>query len=191
MEIPLNKAPESPEERKILINEIIKQEEEFYAKSLGFIQRLMIERLLEKGFSLDDIEINKEYEVIVSETEKFVTSVDILIKLDGKVVFAIKCSPASIDSWQRFMLAFCRTVEYYQIPYAFITDSEEGRLMNILTGEVKETIDFPSKEDLLRELPNLKFIPYNEEKLAKERRILYAFDAIKCCPINVNAKCGQ
>ncbi|GAB6182341.1 hypothetical protein [Thermodesulfovibrio hydrogeniphilus] len=190
MEIPLKKTPETPEERKALIAEIIKQEEEIFAMSLGFLQKFMVEKLLEKGYSLNDIEINKGYEVIVSETEKFVTSVDILIRLDGKTVFAIKCTPASIDSWQRFMLAFCRTVEPYQIPFAFITDSEEGRLMNILTGEVKETMDFPSKEELMKELSNLKFIPYNEEKLPKERRILYAFDAIKCCPINVNVKCG-
>lgn len=182
MEIPLNKIPQTPEERKTLIGEIIKEQEELFAQSSGYIQRMTIEKLLDTGYGLDEIKINKSYEVIVSENEKFITSVDISILIEGKTVMAIKCTPASIDSWQRFMLAFCRVVEPYQIPFAFITDSEEGRLMNILTGEVIETMDIPSKEELMEKLSTVKFIPYEEEKLQKERRILYAFDAIKCCP---------
>ncbi|MCX7988948.1 MAG: hypothetical protein N2647_05865, partial [Thermodesulfovibrio sp.] len=96
MEIPLNKVPESPEERKALIGELIKQQEEFFTQSIGYIQRLVIENLIDKGYRLSEIEINKNYEVIVSEKEKFVTSVDILVILDGKTVLAIKCTPASI-----------------------------------------------------------------------------------------------
>lgn len=182
MEIPLNKVPESPEERKALIGELIKQQEEFFTQSIGYIQRLVVENLIDKGYRLSEIEINKNYEVIVSEKEKFVTSVDILVILDGKTVLAIKCTPASIDSWQRFMFAFCRVVESYQIPFAFITDSQEGRFIDILSGEIKETIEIPSKNELLRKISTIKFTPYNKEKLPKEKRILYAFDAIKCCP---------
>jgi len=182
MEIQLSKTPESPEERKKLIGDIIKEEEELFAQSIGYIQRLVIEKLINCGYKLSDMEINKGYEVIVSEKEKFVTSVDILLVIEGKTVFAIKCTPASIDSWERFMLAFCRVVEPYQIPFAMVTDGKEGRIIDVLTGEVKESMDIPSKEELLKVLPDIKFIPYSEERLPKERRILYAFDAIKCCP---------
>lgn len=182
MEIPLPKMPESPEERKILIGEIIKEQEELLSQSIGYIQRLTIENLIDRGYSIGDLEINKYYEVVVSEKEKFATSVDILVAIEGKTVIAIKCTPASIDSWQRFMLAFCRVVEPYQIPFAFITDSQEGRFMNILTGEVTETMEIPTKKELLNILSSIKFFPYDQEKLPKERRILYAFDAIKCCP---------
>lgn len=182
MEIPLNKTPESPEERKVLIGELIKEQEELFTQSIGYIQRLMVEKLISIGYSLSDIEINKNYEVFVSDKEKFITSVDLLIRLNDKTIFAIKCTPASIDSWQRFMLSFCRVVEPYQIPYAFITDGQEGRIMDVLSGEVRETMDIPSKEELQKSLPSLNFIPYSEEKLPKEKRILYAFDAIKCCP---------
>jgi len=182
MEIPLNKTPESPEERKELIGNVIRQQEELFAQSIGYIQRLTIQYLIECGYSLNDMELNKGYEVIVSEKEKFVTSVDILLKLKGKVIFAIKCTPASIESWERFMVAFCRVVESYQIPFAMVTDGQEGRIINVLNGEVKESMEIPSKEELIRLLPSLRFISYPSEKLPKERRILYAFDAIKCCP---------
>ncbi len=182
MEIPLNKAPESPEERQIMIAELIKEQEEKFAHSIGYIQRFMIENLTNKGYTLEDIEINKSYEVEVSENEKFVTSVDLLIKLNDKYVYAIKCTPASIDSWQRFMLAFCRVVESYQIPFAMITDGIEGRLINITSGEVLETMEIPNKEELQNLTSNIDFVPYSKDKLPKEKRILYAFDAIKCCP---------
>ncbi len=182
MEIPLGKKPESPQEREILIGEIIKQEEEIFLKNIGYLQRLMIDKLIDKGYVLSDMEINKIYEIIISEEEKFYPSVDLLIRLEDKIIFAIKCTPTSIDSWQRFMLAFCRVVEPYQIPFAFITNGEEGRLIDILSGEVKETSDFPKKELLLKLLPSINFTPYDVNKLPKEKRILYAFDAIKCCP---------
>ncbi|MGC9045507.1 MAG: type I restriction enzyme HsdR N-terminal domain-containing protein [Thermodesulfovibrio sp.] len=180
MYLPLNKTPDSPEERKELIGDILKQQEELFAQSIGYIQRLMIQYLIERGYTLDNIELNRGYEVVVSEKEKFITSVDILIRLQEKVLYAIKCTPANIESWERFMLAFCRVVEPYQIPFAMVTDGRQGRLINILTGEVKETMDIPKKEDLFAS--SLKFMPYPSEKLPKEKRILYAFDAIKCCP---------
>lgn len=182
MEIPLNKSPESPEEREALIGGIVKEQEEIFAQSIGYIQRLVIDKLLQLDYKLSDIEINKSYHVVVSEKEEFTTYVDILIVLEGKTLMAIKCTPASIDSWQRFMFAFCRVVEPYQIPYAFITDGQDGRLINILSGEVLETMDIPSRQELLSRISNIEFIPYDEIKLPKERRILYAFDAIKCCP---------
>lgn len=182
MDILLNKIPESPEERKALIGEFIRKQEELFANCIGYIQRLVIENLIERGYSPDDMEINKSYEVSVSEREKFSTSVDLIIRINEKAVLAIKCAYASIDSWQRFMLSFCRVVEPFQIPYAFITDGHEGRIIDILSGEVRETMDIPSKEDLIKLFPSLSFIPYSEEKLPREKRILYAFDAIKCCP---------
>ncbi|MEN2994013.1 MAG: hypothetical protein ABDH19_01530 [Thermodesulfovibrio sp.] len=182
MEIKLSKIPNSLEERKKLIEEIIKTEDELSARAIGYIQRLMIEKLIDLGYKLSEIHLNKKYEVIVSEREKFVTSVDILLIIDGKVLFAIKCTPASIESWERFMFAFCRVVEPYQIPFAFITDSKEGILIEILSGKVKQTMEFPPKDELLRKISYIEFIPYDKQKLQKEKRILYAFDAIKCCP---------
>ncbi len=182
MEIPLNKTPESVEERKELIGNIIKQQEELFAQSIGYIQRLMIEKLIDLGYEFSDIEINNGYEVIVSKKEKFVTSVDILLRLEGKVLYAIKCSPTSIESWERFMFAFCRVVEPYQIPFAMVTDGREGRIIDIIKGEVKDSMEIPKREELLQKLKSLNFVPYPEEKLHREKRILYAFDAIKCCP---------
>lgn len=166
-----------------LMGEFIKMQEKLFLQMTGYIQKLMIEYLINLGYKLNDIELNKSYEVIISDKEKFITSVDILLILEGKVVYAIKCAPASIDSWERFMLAFCRVVEPYQIPFAMITDGKEGRVIDVLTGKVKETLEIPKKEDLLNTLSSLSFIPCSEEKISKEKRILYAFDAIKCCPI--------
>lgn len=182
MEIKLHKSPESPEEREKLIGEVIKEQERLFMQNVGYIQRLTIQRLLELGYRLGDMEINKGYEIIVSEREKFVTSVDIVVSIEGKVIYAIKCSPVSIDSWERFMFAFCRVVEQYQIPFGIITDGQRWKTINVLTGEVKELLEIPAKEQLIKMIPSMEFVPYKEEKLPKEKRILYAFDAIKCCP---------
>lgn len=185
MEIKFDKSPESPEERKKLIEEVIKEQEKLFMQCVGYIQRLTIQRLLELGYSLSDMEINKGYEVIVSENERFVASVDIVVSIEGKTIYAIKCSPVSIDSWERFMFAFCRVVEQYQIPFGIITNGERWKTINVLTGEVKELLEIPTKEQLIKMMPSMEFIPYHKEKLPKEKRILYAFDAIKCPTCNL------
>lgn len=185
MEIPLNKIPESREERKELIGQLIQNQEQLFNQSMGYIQRCLIQKLFELGYTADDLELDKGYEVVISEREKFIASVDILIKLENKVVYAIKCTPASIESWERFMFAFCRVVEPYQIPFAMVTDSLEGRIINILTADVKSSMELPSKKDLLNVISQIDFVPYDKQKLAKEKRILYAFDAIKCCPTSI------
>jgi len=181
MEISLNKTPESPEERQKLIGEIIKEQEKIFAQSIGYIQEQMIQYILERGYIPQDIFINRRYEVIVSDKEKFTTFVDILICIEGKIIYAIKCTPASIESWERFMLAFCRVVEPYQIPFAMVTDGQEGRVIDVLTGEVKDSCEIPSREEVIKMLTSLNFVPYDEKKLSREKRILYAFDAIKSC----------
>ncbi|MEN2985828.1 MAG: type I restriction enzyme HsdR N-terminal domain-containing protein [Thermodesulfovibrionaceae bacterium] len=185
MKILLNKTPQSPEERKKIITEVIQKQEEAFIQNIGYIQRIMITYLQQLGYSLNnDMEINKCYEVVISEKEKFYTFVDILIKIEDKIIFAIKCTPASIESWERFMIAFCRVVEPYQIPFAMITDGQKGVVIDVLSREVKETMEIPTKAELLKIFTNLKFISYAPEKIHKEKRILYAFDAIRCCPIH-------
>ncbi len=180
--IALGKNPKSFEERKELLAKKIETEEYFFYHELTHIQKKVIEFLISaKGYTHGDIEVDKNFRVELPETSFSVTA-DIVVNLDNKRIFIIKCAINSLESWERHSIAFCRVVESYQIPYAVVTDSENARVLDAVSGKlISEGIDFiPSKEGIRQTIKQIAFCPYHKEKCEKEKRILYAFDVIKC-----------
>ncbi len=110
------------------------------------------------------------------------TAVDYLIKINGKRLMAIKCSPGALESRERHLISFARVVDDYQIPYALVTDGSQARLLDTLTGKLvsEGLISIPEKGQAGEMVETAKFIPYPPERMEKERRILLAFEAIKC-----------
>lgn len=180
--IPLGKIPISPEERQKLLAQRVEMEEYLLQFELTQVQRRVIEFLISaKGYAKDDIEVNKDFMVELPGVS-FNARADIVLKIDGKRFCIIKCVMSSLESWERHSIAFGRVVEPYQIPYAIVTDSEYARMLNVVNGElISEGMDaIPSKEEAERIIRETSFSPYPQDKAEKEKRILYAFEAIKC-----------
>lgn len=186
--IMLGKIPTSPEERKELIGKRVAMEDHLSNQGLSHVQAQVIDFLIsKKGYSNNDIETNVEFKVEMSGNPAcaaFDVKADIILKLNGKRFFLIKCVVNSPESWERHSVAFCRVVESCQIPYAAVTDAEIARVLDVINGKLLsiglDTI--PSKEEALHMFENTVFTPYSPEKSEKEKRILYAFDAITCAP---------
>ena len=180
--IDLGKVPSNPEERQELIAKRINMEEFYSASEISYIQRMVIDFLVsKKGYTINDSYINREFTINLADVS-FTTMADIAIKIEDKIIIVIKCVMNSLESWERHSMAFCRIVEPYQIPYAVITDGESVRILDVLSGEVVSgPMDLmPSREDLIKKLPQIVLCPFPREKCEKEKRVLYAFDAIKC-----------
>lgn len=180
--IPLGKIPTSPEERKELLAMRVEMEEYLSHIELTQVQRRVIDFLTSrKGYTLDDIEANIDFKVDLPDAS-FNARADIILKIDGKIFCVIKCVMSSLESWERHSIAFSRVVESYQIPYAIVTDSESARILDVIGGKlIAEGLDaIPSKNDALKVVQQTAFSPYPIERSEKEKRILYAFDAIKC-----------
>lgn len=178
----LEKVPESPDERNQLLAEHFEYRAYLESLKLTHIQKTVIEFLLaEKGFSPQNIEINKVFPIKIRDIE-FNTRADIILKIKDKNFAFVKCAINSLESWERFAIAFCRVVDSYQIPYALITDGENIRFINILTRMVSPgTLNvIPPINECESLMQDTVFKEYPEDRKEMEKRIVYAFEGIKC-----------
>lgn len=186
--IMLGKIPKSPEERKKLIGKRVEEEDHFSDLGMTQVQGRLIGFLTsEKGYSEKDLELDKSYTVLISDGAaglSFNVKADIVVRLNDTSFFIVKCVMSSMESWERHSAAFCRIVEPNQIPYAVVTDGEDARVIDAVSGKLLSLglASIPSKDEALLLLKETVFCPFPKERADKEKRILHAFDAITCSP---------
>lgn len=188
--IPLCKNPSSPEERKKLIGEKVSSEESIANSEIEQIRSRVLDFLMfQKGYCKIDLQENVFFKIELPDAS-FDVSADIIININNKNFMTLKCVPNSPESWERQSIAFCRTVNPYQIPYAVVTDGKDVRLLDIFKRKVESggLQIIPSKPEAEAVLNKIEFIPIPAGKLEKEKRILFAFEAINCSPSNAQSK---
>jgi len=169
-------------DRRKLIEEKILKRDENAQKTLALIREMVWNFLIhERGYFEKDIEVDRNFEIGVNEVMTG-TSVDYLITLNGKRFIVIKCSPGALDSRERHLISFARVVDSYQVPYAVVTDGIKARILDAVSGKlVSEGLQsLPDRSRAIEILKSTEFRPYPPERMEREKRILLAFDAIKC-----------
>lgn len=169
-------------DRRKLIEDKLKAADEKAERGLAAIREAMLEYLTAvKWYSAGEVEIDRPFSVeIGGETET--TSVDYIIAVNGRRLLAIKCSPGALESRERHLIAFARVVDPVMIPFAMVTDGMRGRLLDVSTGKViSEGLDsIPDKPHAVDLVAALPMAPCPAERLEREKRVLLAFDAIRC-----------
>jgi hypothetical protein len=169
-------------DRKKVVEEKIRKVEADRRESLRFIRELVRDFLIrEKGYADYEIETDAEFDIVLDDI-KITTSVDYILKINGKRFMAIKCSPGALESRDRHLISFARVVDSYQIPFAMGTDGSRARILDVLSGRLlSEGLDsVPEKDRADEMLRSMELIPYPVERMEREKRILLAFDSIKC-----------
>lgn len=180
--IDLGKTPESPEERVSLIARKVNMEDRLSGLQLTQVQARTVQYLIsEKGYNESDLEINRDFAVQMPECS-FSVRADIVVKVGEKRFIVIKCVMGSMESWERHSVAFGRVADEYQIPYAIISTGDEARLLCTADGSlVREGLDaIPSKKEAERMCGETAVSVCPPDKAGKEKRILFAFEAVKC-----------
>ncbi len=155
------------------------------------VARFLVEK---KGYAKEDIESRRQFQ-IKTETRIVNLNIDFIINLNQKRVFLIQCYPTALITREKFTLACARLIERYQIPFVAITDGFETEVFDVLTGKSlgNRLESIPPKSVLQRLFPELKFIPLEQGRVIKEKRILAAFDLLRCpgtcqiCPMDPSA----
>lgn len=179
----LGKAPETPEERQELLGKREFMESLVEKQALTQVQAVVVDYLLNaKGYAPEDLKVNHTVDLALADGTPFPATADVLVTIGGRPFLLVKCSMSSLASWDRHAVAFCRVGAGQQIPFAVITDGVEVRLISGLDGSVSEgeLAVIPSRAEALNVLAAVPPAGYPEEKSDRERRILYAFDAIRC-----------
>jgi len=140
------------------------------------IARFLVE---EKGYSKDDIDSRREIELTV-DGNRGTSRVDFLVRLSGKAFAVVIFGPGSLVSRERSTLAAARLIEDYAVPFAVVTNGKDAEVMETELGKViAEGLEaIPSKQEALGRIASLTFEKLPENRLEKERRILYAFDVL-------------
>lgn len=170
------------EDRDKLIQEKIKEEEFVEMMQLrGVKEKVWVILTKEKGFDPKEIEIDPEFKLTLSNCEATV-SIDFVVNLAQSSFMVIRCIPTAIESWERYVIAFARAVKDYQIPYAVVTDGENARILDVLSGSLvsKSLSGLFNRQEAINFIKDLKKIPCPVNRLEKEKRIIYAFEGIKC-----------
>jgi hypothetical protein len=170
------------EEREKKIKEKIGQEDFIEMMQLQGVRRSIWEFLTQqKGYDPKEIETDPQFRIVLSNCEA-VVSIDFIITISSSSFMVMRCVQSAIESWERYVIAFARAVKDYQIPYAVVTDGENARIYNMLTGSlVSDTIDgIPNRQEAEKQMMDFKKISCPEKRLEKEKRIIYAFEGIKC-----------
>ncbi len=176
------KLPEGFDNREEAIESIIKKEIEAGESELEIIKKGIAEFLLNnKGYSKEEIERDVEFDVVVGN-ERAKSRADFIVRISGKRLMIVKCSVGALVSRERQAIACARVMDSYQIPFAIVTDGNHATVLNTLTGEViSEGLEkIPSKDELKKMMEQIEFKELPSNRAEKEKRILLAFDAIKC-----------
>ena len=169
-------------DREKLIEARIKAEEEIKKIELSGIKQMILEFLIkEKQFKPEEIETDPEFRLTLGDRETKV-SMDFVVNLPSASLMVIQCSSSSLEAWERYVTAFARVVKDYQIPYAVVTDGDKARIIDVLTGTlIGESLgQLLNREEALNKMKDFKKIPCPANRLEKEKRIVYAFESIKC-----------
>jgi hypothetical protein len=145
------------------------------------IARIMVEK---KGFA--KIELAPRSYIDTLFTHHFVRStIDLTVSIRNKAFLIIRYGPGSLVSRERAAVAAARVLHPdYQIPLAVVTNGLEAELLDTATGKIlgNGLESIPDHAAALILLPTLTFLPKQEGlKLEREKRILNAFDAERCC----------
>ena len=143
-------------------------------------RKMMYFLLLEKkGYAAEEVERNVIFTLTLG-AETVQSSVDFLVTLNGKKSMAIKCSAGSLDSRERQAVAAARLLA---VPFAVVSDPEHAEFLDTVTGKmIGEGFGaVPIRDELLKLLATISPSHLSPERIEKEKRILLAFDAIRCC----------
>lgn len=166
--------------QKKAIESILKREDETIESELALIKQNTEKFLLEeKGYSKDEIETDIEFEVEI-ESNRCKSKADIIISIEGKRIILIKCFIGALVSRERHALSCARLIDSYQIPFTVVTDGINAEVLNTVSGEVisEGSESIPSKDEL--KTVQIEFKELSQNRVEKEKRILLAFDSIKC-----------
>lgn len=140
------------------------------------IARFLVEK---KGYLKDEIEVRRQITLAVAgKTGTF--KVDFVVRVVDKAFMIVIFGPGSLVSRERPAVAAARLVEGYEVPFAVVTNGEGAEVLETRSGKVVDEglQGIPSREEAIKRLQKITFGLLPEERLERDRRILYTFEVL-------------
>lgn len=161
-----------------ILNQEIEDGADLAAEARRTVEYLLLEK---KGYSREDVGKNIVFEVVLGK-DRFDSSVDFLVSVEGKKAMIIKCAAGSLSSRERQAVAAARLLGVPPIPIAVVADPVTAEVLDVMTGKVigEGFGSIPLRDQLVKVISEKPTTPLAPERVEKEKRILLAFDAIRC-----------
>ncbi len=178
----MSSADEQDVSRHMKIRDLLEQEladgEDLANEARNMIGFLLREK---KGYAPGDIRKGMAVEVVL-ESETAWSSLDYLVSIDGRKAMVIKCAAGSLGSRERQAVAMARVIASPPVPVAVVADPVTAEVLDAESGKVigEGFGAIPTKDQLRTVLVERTILPLDGRRLEREKRILLAFDAIKC-----------
>ncbi len=146
------------------------------------VERFLIEQ---KGFAKQDIEVDAPLELLIAG-EVYRSKIDLIVRVNGRRLMAIKCAAGSLGSREREILAASRLIDTYQIPFSMVSDGKTAIVLDTVSGQsIGEGLDAVfSKQDASEKLKTLEFLPFPEKRRDREKIIFRSYDSMN---VNVSS----
>jgi len=176
---PAEKDPVREAKIRDILQEELRDGEDLANEARQLIGYLLREK---KGYDPGDVRKDLAFEVRLG-SETAWSSADFLVSVDGRTTMIIKCAAGSLDSRERQAGAAARVIASPPLPVAVVADPVTAEVLDVETGKVtgEGFGAIPTKEQLRSIVAEKAMAPLDPKRLEKEKRILLAFDAIKCC----------
>ncbi len=140
------------------------------------VERFLIEQ---KGFAKQDIEVDAPLELLIAG-EVYRSKIDLIVRVNGRRLMAIKCAAGSLGSREREILAASRLIDTYQIPFSMVSDGKTAIVLDTVSGQsIGEGLDAVfSKQDASEKLKTLEFLPFPEKRRDREKIIFRSYDSM-------------
>jgi hypothetical protein len=149
------------------------------------VEKILVEK---KGFSKSDIEVDVDIDLVIAGSP-YHSQIDLVVSVAEKRVIVIKCAAGSLGSREREVVSAARLLDVYQIPFALVSDGNTAILLDTISGKIlKKGIEaIPSKEEVLKNLQEIEFLPVSEKKIEREKLVFRTYDMEN---INVQRSAG-
>jgi hypothetical protein len=167
-------------EKKIIaiLDQELDDGENLAAAARKTVEYLLLEK---KGYAREEVRKQVVFDVILGQ-ETAHSSVDFLVTIEGKKAMVIKCASGSLSSRERQAVAAARLLDSPPVPIAVVADPATAEVLDVMTGRVigEGFGAIPVRDQILAVLSQKELKPLSPERIEKEKRILLAFDAIRC-----------
>ena len=167
-------------EKKIIaiLDQELDDGENLAAEARRMVEYLLLEK---KGYTREEVRKQVVFDVILGQ-ETAHSSVDFLVTVEGKKAMVIKCASGSLSSRERQAVAAARLLDSPPVPIAVVADPATAEVLDVMTGKVvgEGFGAIPVRDQILAVLSEKEPKPLSPERIEKEKRILLAFDAIRC-----------
>ncbi len=140
------------------------------------VERYLVEQ---KGYDKADIEVDPPIAITV-HGELYRSRLDLVVRVAGRRLMAIKCAAGSLDSRQKEILSAARIADAVPIPLAVASDGETALVWDSFTGkaigEGWEAV--PDRKQAARMSETLSFNPMPEKRREQEKIIFRSYDSM-------------